>query len=161
MSCLRPSSCKHTVRESEDGGGPFHQRKLSHGELEEPNSPKVGCMGQIKIRNRGSKDHQYHHKFFKLKKMLSGKNVTLSRGISQKLESRDYGVIRIVELDPPLPVPKAAVKDCSNAVSLWKRRCGHHHPLESLQLQPQRPRLPPQLQQLRLQDPKSQQQQQQ
>ncbi|XP_058099687.1 uncharacterized protein LOC131244038 [Magnolia sinica] len=128
LSCLRPSG-KETVRKCDDGG-PFYHPKFNFSDFDEPASPRVGCMGQIKrdkVGYTGSKGP----KFFKLKKIFSGKN--LSRGISAKFDG-DYGVISIVELDPPLPVPKRVIKEC-NAVSLWKRRCGQ--PLEGLQLHPQ------------------------
>ncbi|KAL5992912.1 hypothetical protein ACLOJK_013831 [Asimina triloba] len=88
---------------------------------EPPLSPRIGCMGQIKRdgdnKVSSSTTKGSSGKLNKLKKILSGKS------FSAKFEGVHYRVVSIVELDPPLPVPKRLPSDAAAAaVSLWVRR---------------------------------------
>ncbi|XP_068641292.1 uncharacterized protein [Aristolochia californica] len=119
-------------------------------ESDDPVSPRVGCMGQIKKEKVGLSEKAKANKFRKLKKMFSSKS--FRREESGKLDRSYSAVVRIirldhqhrppplppaptVELDPPLPVTKDSAKN-GDGVSLWKRRSGAQ--LEGLKLQQHR-----------------------
>lgn len=138
--CFRYST-REATRKSEASpwrrGLSFSFREV---ELEEPKSPKVGCMGQIKkVDKMGASGGS--HKFFKLNKLFSGKGFGLDtsktagqrrmlKNGSEKVTGTVLPIDRLLELDPPLPVKK--VREVGNgAVSLWKRRGVQ---LEGLQL---------------------------
>ncbi|XP_058075639.1 uncharacterized protein LOC131224096 [Magnolia sinica] len=113
-------------------GGPRTRRKKTDGRMfDEPMSPRVGCMGQIK-REKGDLSGTKGNKFYKLKKILSGK--TFSQEFSAKFNGH-YRLVSIIDMDPPLPVPKHAISSGSDPVSLWMRRRGR--PLKCLQIQHQ------------------------
>ncbi|XP_044474985.1 uncharacterized protein At1g76070-like [Mangifera indica] len=120
----------------------------------DPLSPRIGCMGQVKRTNKivgfpssqklklSAKTNNNNVKYFKLKKLFSGKNLTANTNITTttktKIEDVKEGNIsfKIVEMDPPLPVIKKAARpdDKVDENSLWKRRAVGGT-LKSLQLQ--------------------------
>ncbi|KAF5739692.1 hypothetical protein HS088_TW12G00902 [Tripterygium wilfordii] len=149
----------------------------------DPLSPKIGCMGQIKrnekfnlgfhtsrkfvVSDKTINNHNNNNspaKYFKLKKILSGKNYSVNtstttatstinndricrrRGGSFDCGSRprivdgkeNSGFVNIVEMDPPLPVIRKMKPTAGGggeaAESLWKRRSGGVA-LQSLRLQ--------------------------
>ncbi|XP_042514465.1 uncharacterized protein LOC122089082 [Macadamia integrifolia] len=165
MLCLRPETKDDYRRKWDNSVVPFSDLDR-YGD--EPSSPRVGCMGQIKHDNRvvGFPIHQRcnnHNsngdkkKCLRLNKVFSCKNLSSSsisnysnskrqmmKGDSRKkfYDERDYVSNSVINLDPPLPVvirvsPRVST-DGSDAISLWKRRCGGED-LKALQLQHRNP----------------------
>ncbi|KAK1313460.1 hypothetical protein QJS10_CPA06g02419 [Acorus calamus] len=105
---------------------------------EEPSSPRVSCVGQIKrdhdrLSAQAKGGGAYHKSF--LMKMLSCGTIS-HRRISADLfeeeeEEEDFEVVNVLDMDPPLPVVKCGVSE-RGCVNLWKRRCGGS--LEGLQV---------------------------
>ncbi|TXG52897.1 hypothetical protein EZV62_022066 [Acer yangbiense] len=135
--------------------------------FEDPLSPKIGCMGQVKRNNKingfpttshnkltiTTKNNNNNVKYFMLKKLFSGKNLTAtttasctSKEVSDKRRSKfnegskESGAdvcINIFEMDPPLPVIKKVAKADDKKEeenSIWKRRSSGGA-LKSLELQ--------------------------
>ncbi|GMJ02464.1 hypothetical protein like AT1G36940 [Hibiscus trionum] len=135
----------------------------------DPLSPKIGCMGQVKRRNRVAGCPVPHKfsittknndacsnngiKYFKLKKLFSGKNLTGSpapttgcrrkQGLVNRTSRSKNGhgkdvsfVINIENMDPPLPVIKRVPKqgEKGDVDTIWERR-SRGVVLKSLQLQ--------------------------
>ncbi|KAH7567832.1 hypothetical protein JRO89_XS07G0161000 [Xanthoceras sorbifolium] len=131
----------------------------------DPLSPKIGCMGQVKRNNKingfpttshnklaitTATNNNNNVKYFKLKKLFSGKNLTantattactrreVSNRKSKYYEGKERAdvCISIFEMDPPLPVTKKVAKpdDKGEENSLWKRRSGGGA-LKTLELQ--------------------------
>ncbi|KAJ0087324.1 hypothetical protein Patl1_08442 [Pistacia atlantica] len=154
MLCSRPSIKDVALPKWED---------RSTSVSNDPLSPKIGCMGQVKRTNKivgfptshkltlSTKTNNSNNnvKYFKLKKLFSGKNLTANTNITattttttccRRREVEDVKesdvYINIVEMDPPLPVIKKVAKpdDKGDENSLWKRRSGGGA-LKSLQLQ--------------------------
>ncbi|KAJ4966890.1 hypothetical protein NE237_018739 [Protea cynaroides] len=132
---------------------------------DDPSSPRVGCMGQIKRdkkvvgfsihrRCNNNNSNSDKKKYFKLYKVFYSKNlnISISKYLKKRLmikgdsgnksfDERDYVSIRVVDWDPPLPVVRPAIRlstDGNDAISLWKRRCGDED-LKALQLQQRNP----------------------
>lgn len=139
---------------------------------EDPLSPKISCMGQVKRNNKivgfpvsyrlstvtpknSSSFNSSTVKYFKLKKLFSGKNLTGSPATSttaattgcrrtqaSKAKGDDgkenSGTINIETMDPPLPVikkgPKQGDERDGSDTTLWQRR-SRGVALERLQLQ--------------------------
>uniref|UniRef100_A0A1J3IGX3 Uncharacterized protein n=1 Tax=Noccaea caerulescens TaxID=107243 RepID=A0A1J3IGX3_NOCCA len=127
----------------------------------DPLSPKISCIGQVKRSNKivgfpttttsSSITPAAHHRYFKLKRLFSGKNLTFSaptttttrscRGRIKKDEfnNKKIGVIDVADLDPPLPVVKkkndGGCGEEKAVENLWKRRSGGGCQLRSLQIQ--------------------------
>lgn len=115
----------------------------------DPFSPRISCIGQVKRRNKivglptttsSSITPAANHRYFKLKRLFSGKNLTFSAPTSTTTKSirgrtkeefynKKINVIDVADMDPPLPVMKkdndgeggAGYKSAEN---LWKRRSG-------------------------------------
>ncbi|KAA8546354.1 hypothetical protein F0562_002907 [Nyssa sinensis] len=126
---------------------------------DDPSSPKISCMGQIKRNNKviayptshrftttATKTIHNNIKYSKLKKLFSGKNLiatTTTSSCSRKEmiindENHHYIPINVVDMDPPLPVVKRvqdpAAVEGRDDVNLWKRRSSGVA-LKSLQIQ--------------------------
>lgn len=155
MLCSKPSIkdvLTHTHPKSED-----HSVSISS---EDPLSPKIGCMGQVKRNNKiigfpSSSNHcklaltaksSTNVKYLKLRRLFSAKNLTTTASCTRKEVNRNSKVVcegkqsrsvNIYEMDPPLPVVKKVVKteDNGEETSLWKRRSGGSSGLKSLELQ--------------------------
>ncbi|KAK9271390.1 hypothetical protein L1049_026980 [Liquidambar formosana] len=159
MLCSKPSIKDVSLPQWKDRSASFS---------DDPLSPRVGCMGQVKRNNRvvgypstttlhrfpttPTKSQDRSIKYFKLKKLFSGKNLltppstaaTNSSCSSRGRQKSDYDSsensvsISVVDLDPPLPVPKRPVQQRndgdSDGINLWKRRSGGLA-LKSLQVQ--------------------------
>ncbi|XP_044512063.1 uncharacterized protein LOC123230033 [Mangifera indica] len=160
MLCSRPSIKDAVLPKWED---------RSTSVSGDPLSPKISCMGQVKRTNKivgfptshkltiSTKTNNNNNvKYFKLKKLFSGNNLTANtnittttccrrkemslNGVSNKPKVEDVKesdvCINIIEMDPPLPVIKKVAKpdDKGDENSLWKRRSGGGA-LKSLQLQ--------------------------
>ncbi|XP_022751045.1 uncharacterized protein LOC111299837 [Durio zibethinus] len=146
----------------------WHDRSASFSD--DPLSPKISCMGQVKRNNRIVGFPASHNittrnscnnssiKYFKLKKLFSGKNLASSpattitntttsgrrkevlvNGTSRPKNGdgkENSASINIENMDPPLPVIKRVPKqgDKGNGDTLWQRRSGGVT-LKSLQLQ--------------------------
>ncbi|XP_010500079.1 PREDICTED: uncharacterized protein LOC104777506 [Camelina sativa] len=152
MLCSRPSIKNVTVPSK------LHQEDHQT----DPLSPKISCIGQVKRSNKivgypttsssSSITPASHHRYFKLKRLFSGKNLTFSaptttstktsRGRIRKEEfdNKKIAVIDVAQLDPPLPVVKKKLDGGAGdkaAENLWKRRSGGGGcQLRSLQIQP-------------------------
>lgn len=150
MLCSRPSIKNVT--------NPAKSHQEDH--QTDPLSPKISCIGQVKRSNKivgyptttsTSITPAAHHRYFKLKRLFSGKNLTFSapttttirtsRGRIRKdeIDNKKIVVIDVAELDPPLPVVKKKHDGGAGdktAESLWKRRSGGGGcQLQSLQIQ--------------------------
>ncbi|KDP32737.1 hypothetical protein JCGZ_12029 [Jatropha curcas] len=164
MLCSRPSIKDVCVPNK------LEDRSMSFSS--EPLSPKIGCMGQVKKHNKiigfptssssSSSSNKITFttrndipsvKYFKLKRIFSGKNnftstisttscrrrgLTLdgAKGMPKIEDSKENSVsINIAEMDPPLPVIKKVHKPngAGEEETLWKRRSGGV-PLKNLQL---------------------------
>ncbi|KAB2023845.1 hypothetical protein ERO13_D06G041600v2 [Gossypium hirsutum] len=146
---------------------------------EDPLSPKISCMGQVKRNNKivgfpvsyklstvtpkNSSSSSFNSstvKYFKLKKLFSGKNLTGSPATSTTAATtgcrrkqvlingtskpkgddgkENSGTINIETMDPPLPVikkgPKQGDERDGSDTTLWQRR-SRGVALERLQLQ--------------------------
>ncbi|KAK8705472.1 hypothetical protein V6N13_049074 [Hibiscus sabdariffa] len=122
-----------------------------------PSSPNIGCMGQVKrsnrivgcpVSNNNNSPSGNGIKYFKLKKLFSGKNLTGTgcrrKQVSVNRRSRPKngdgkeksGSINIENMDPPLPVTKRVPErgDKGDGDTLWERR-SRGVALKSLQLQ--------------------------
>ncbi|KAE8653882.1 hypothetical protein F3Y22_tig00117056pilonHSYRG00416 [Hibiscus syriacus] len=113
-------------------------------------SPKISCIGQVKRSNRVvgcPTSHKFNIttkndngiKYFKLKKLFSGKNLTGSPATATATSCRrkeNSVSINIENLDPPLPVTKRAPKqgEKDDGDTLWERR-SRGVALKNLQLQ--------------------------
>ncbi|XP_057798412.1 uncharacterized protein LOC131014446 [Salvia miltiorrhiza] len=83
---------------------------------DEPSSPKVSCMGQVKKRSNRVAPTP-NHTYSKLKKLFSSKALLPAKTNDFKKDC-DAEVVDVAELDPPLPV----LKKEAAAPNLWKRR---------------------------------------
>ncbi|XP_073051709.1 uncharacterized protein [Primulina eburnea] len=119
--------------------------------VEEPASPKVSCIGQVK-RNSRVLGHPAlsanHHKSTNPRKLFSSKtilptttNIGAKSGIRScrtnaetaiiklKTNGRGEGCVKVVDigdLDPPLPVVHRAAPPLGvgqDEINIWKRRC--------------------------------------
>ncbi|KAF7816912.1 uncharacterized protein G2W53_030881 [Senna tora] len=116
---------------------------------DDPVSPRIGCMGQVKRNNKivgypaastTTASSAIVVKYSKLRKIFSAKNLTPPpHAVSgdnrnrKRNEIKRFGRVSIDEMDPPLPVIKREQQE-REAESLWKRRSGGVA-LKSLQLQ--------------------------
>ncbi|GFP87604.1 hypothetical protein PHJA_000904100 [Phtheirospermum japonicum] len=128
-----------------------HHRKNPISAADEPSSPKVSCMGQVKRNNRvigfpaaaagaavpgATHHHRYSKlKYSKLKKLFSGKTLlppTAASGGGAAAASAAAG-----EIDPPLPVVKRAAppRVGGDEVNLWRRRFNGAAALKGLQIE--------------------------
>ncbi|XP_019704792.1 uncharacterized protein [Elaeis guineensis] len=114
-----------------------------HFAATDPSSPKLGCMGQIKRKNKssssissfssssspslstGSSDSRSGNKLFGLKRAFMVRSVG-SQASSTVRDDRGGVpvVVSVADLDPPLPVVRRRPVSDMNSVSLWERRCG-------------------------------------
>ncbi|QCE00396.1 uncharacterized protein LOC114195577 [Vigna unguiculata] len=149
MLCARPSSMKDvSLPQWRDQTGSFSN---------DPLSPRIGCMGQVKRHNKivgilSTKSSTTTNvisptvKYSKLKKLFSGKNLgttntntnvtaNVSRNHNKQRCTRNENVvpISIENMDLPLPVIKRVQKKPEED-TLWKRRSGGAA-LKTLQLQ--------------------------
>ncbi|XP_009601251.1 uncharacterized protein LOC107815139 [Nicotiana tabacum] len=136
-----PILCKLSIK---DVKLPNPSSSSSGDNLNEPSSPKVSCMGQVKRNNKvigfpttttalSAPLNPKLKKLFSRKNFTAGNNrqlktsVTVTVGGSRKSTINDKGkiieVINLSELDPPLPVVKK-VKPPPEDGGLWKRRSG-------------------------------------
>ncbi|KAJ0981064.1 hypothetical protein J5N97_009319 [Dioscorea zingiberensis] len=122
-----------------------------------PTSPKIGCMGQIKIKRdnklswpwmtpsttrSSSTSNNGSRKFLKLGRVFSSRSLISPPRVSSSSEKVDdvyrvNTIISVTDMDPPLPVVKNVPKETNPASSstLWKRRRGGEiHGLEGLQI---------------------------
>ncbi|CAK9168143.1 unnamed protein product [Ilex paraguariensis] len=160
-STFLPTLCRVSIKD-------IKLSRAHSSSSDDPSSPRVSCMGQVKRNNKvngfptpykfhsptstttKAHPHNHHMKYTKLKRLLSGKNLTATTttapaaaiATSSGCNSRRGMIIcdtrrprfnyhnnvpvNIVELDPPLPVvrrvePPATGRDEGN---LWKRRSG-------------------------------------
>ncbi|KAJ0246329.1 hypothetical protein HA466_0168880 [Hirschfeldia incana] len=116
----------------------------------DPLSPKISCIGQVKRSKKivghptttsSSITPAAHHRYFKLKRLFSGKNLTFAAPTStttksirerikkEEFDSKKINVIDVADMDPPLPVVKKDIDGgggagCKTAENLWKRRSG-------------------------------------
>ncbi|XP_055834632.1 uncharacterized protein LOC129903155 [Solanum dulcamara] len=154
-----PMLCKLSIKDVklQNSKNPSSSANLSADNHNEPTSPKVSCMGQVKRNNRvigfptpyrptsttaitGPVNSKV--KYLKLKKLFSGKNFTPGTntgGIRKSTKVNDTSKINVVEvnvseLDPPLPVVKKVNPAQAADGGLWKRRSGGTA-LKSLQIQ--------------------------
>ncbi|XWS21573.1 hypothetical protein CRYUN_Cryun30bG0065900 [Craigia yunnanensis] len=162
MLCSKPSIKDVTLPKWQDRSASFS---------DDPLSPKISCMGQVKRNNRIVGFPASHKltittknscnngiKYFKLKKLFSGKNLTSSpatttTNITTTCRKKEVLVnstskpkngdgkensasINIENMDPPLPVIKRVPKhgDKGDEDTLWQRR-SRGVALKSLQLQ--------------------------
>ncbi|XP_022765914.1 uncharacterized protein LOC111310773 [Durio zibethinus] len=159
MLCSKPSIKDVTLPKWQD-----RSASLS----DDPLSPKISCMGQVKRNNRivgfPAASHKLNIttknsgndsiKYFKLKKLFSGKNLTSSPATttincgrkevfvnstsrSKNGDGKENSAsINIENMDPPLPVIKRVPKqgDKGDGDTLWQRR-SRGVALKSLQLQ--------------------------
>ncbi|XP_060192376.1 uncharacterized protein LOC132621913 isoform X2 [Lycium barbarum] len=134
-SFFLPMLCKLSIKDVklQNTKNPSSSNNIS-SDNNEPCSPKVSCMGQVKRNNRvtgfptpitGPVNPKV--KYPKIKKLFSGKNR------SSVTVVKESSKINISELDPPLPVVKK-VKTVNEDGGLWKRRSGGAT-LKSLQIQ--------------------------
>ncbi|CAH8254556.1 unnamed protein product [Arabidopsis lyrata] len=152
MLCSRPSIKNVTL--------PAKSHQEDSYQQADPLSPKISCIGQVKRSNKIvgfptttsiSITPASHHRYFKLKRLFSGKNLSFSaptttttRTSRGRIRKEDFGnkkiaVIDVAELDPPLPVVKKTHDGGAGdkaAENLWKRRSGGSCQLRSLQIQP-------------------------
>uniref|UniRef100_A0A0R0JLF4 Uncharacterized protein n=1 Tax=Glycine max TaxID=3847 RepID=A0A0R0JLF4_SOYBN len=162
MLCSRPSIKEVTLPR-------FRDPSASSGN--DPLSPRISCMGQVKRNNKIAGIPPSHRltfttktntntnttsspivKYYKLKKLFSGKNFIIStpkpttatstisscRSRQQQISDVPKNQKVIEEMDPPLPVVKrvSPLEESKELDSLWKRRSGMGRPaLKSLQLQ--------------------------
>ncbi|KAL9858859.1 hypothetical protein AtNW77_Chr1g0041171 [Arabidopsis thaliana] len=152
MLCSRPSIKNVTLPAKSHQDDSYQQA--------DPLSPKISCIGQVKRSNKitgfptttttsTSITPVAQHRYFKLKRLFSGKNLSFSaptttttrtsRGRIRKEEfgNKKIDVIDVAELDPPLPVVKKTHDGGAGdkaAENLWKRRSGGCQ-LRSLQIQ--------------------------
>ncbi|KAL4280951.1 hypothetical protein GQ457_03G032860 [Hibiscus cannabinus] len=126
--------------------------RWEHKSSDDPLSPKISCMGQVKRNNRivgfpaldlaakinsCNTNKSNNIKYFKLKKLFSGnysrRKQGLENGGNGNCGSRS---ISVENMDPPLPVIKRVPKqgDKGDGGTLWQRR-SRGVSLESLQLQ--------------------------
>ncbi|KFK21890.1 hypothetical protein AALP_AAs60089U000500 [Arabis alpina] len=148
MLCSRPSIKNVTLpskSHQEDQSSSLQQKA-------DPLSPKISCIGQVKRSNKiagfpttstsTSIIPATHHRYFKLKRLFSGKNLSFSapatttstnnrsiRGRTRKEEfdNKRIAVIDVAALDPPLPVVKKKHDGAAGdkaVENLWKRRSG-------------------------------------
>ncbi|GMJ15165.1 hypothetical protein like AT1G36940 [Hibiscus trionum] len=113
---------------------------------EDPLSPKISCMGQVKRNNKivgfpVSNSCNNSVKYFRLKKLFSGKNLTGSPATTSRRKKDDgkenSASINIETMDPPLPVIKKGPKQGDQrdgSDTLWQRR-SRGIALQRLQLQ--------------------------
>ncbi|KAE8666613.1 Histone acetyltransferase of the MYST family 1 isoform 1 [Hibiscus syriacus] len=126
--------------------------RWEHKSSDDPLSPKISCMGQVKRNNRivgfpaldltakinscnTSKGNNI--KYLKLKKLFSGNNSRRKPGLENGgKENCGSSSISVENMDPPLPVIKRVPKkgDKGDGDTLWQRR-SRGVSLESLQLQ--------------------------
>ena len=162
MLCSKPSIKDVTLPKWQDRSASFS---------DDPLSPKISCMGQVKRNNRIVGFPASHKltittknicnnsstKYFKLKKLFSGKNLTSSiatttntttscrrkevlvNGTSRPKNGdgkENSASINIENMDPPLPVIKRLPKqgDNGDGDTIWQRR-SRGVTLKSLQLQ--------------------------
>ncbi|KAE8728322.1 Histone acetyltransferase of the MYST family 1 isoform 1 [Hibiscus syriacus] len=120
---------------------PKWQIQRSASSSEDPLSPKISCMGQVK-RNNKIVGFPFSHtknscnssaKYFRLKKLFSGKNLTASPAINTATsctrkkglidDGKNSGLINIETMVPPLPVIKKGDKrDGSDTIWQWRSR---------------------------------------
>ncbi|KAL4295533.1 hypothetical protein GQ457_12G015410 [Hibiscus cannabinus] len=100
---------------------------------EDPSSPKISCTGQVKWNNNivgfpvshAKNSCNNSAKYFRLKKLFSGKNLTANSATSctRKLKSYDgkenSASINIETMDPPLPVIRKGRKQGDQRDGLW------------------------------------------
>lgn len=149
--CLQPLTSKELPqkcsKESMSFSSGRHHLTLPSCEIgNNPSSPKVGCMGQIKkdkvswpwtnpLTTRSSSNGS--KKFLKLGRVFSSRNMISPRVSSEKMEHEAYPVNTLAsvhDMDPPLPVVKYVMKEGNPGDSLWKRRRGDQNGLEGLQI---------------------------
>ncbi|XP_010277709.1 PREDICTED: uncharacterized protein LOC104612091 [Nelumbo nucifera] len=158
--CLRPwATTSEKLQKCEDSGTISSCDEYFY---KEPVSPRVGCMGQIKRSNKvvgfpghsrsNNNNNNGKKKYLKLQKMFSSKDLISTTGSRRQMivgssrdkfvDEEDYRSIKMVDLDPPLPVikrvPNAGGEDSNEVVSLWKRRCGGEA-LKGLEIQKRQP----------------------
>ncbi|ESQ33296.1 hypothetical protein EUTSA_v10004990mg [Eutrema salsugineum] len=151
MLCSRPSIKNVTI--------PAKSNQEDH--QTDPLSPKISCIGQVKRSNKivgfptttsSSITPAAHHRYFKLKRLFSGKNLTFAapttsttKSSRERIKNEEFdneiiALIDVAELDPPLPVVKKKNHGGDGgdkaAENLWKRRSGGGgYQLRSLQIQ--------------------------
>lgn len=159
-SFFLPMLCKLSIKDVKlpNSKNPSSSANLSANNHNEPTSPKVSCMGQVKRNNRvigfptpyrptsttaitGPVNSKV--KYMKLKRLFSGKNFTPGTnagGIRKSTKMNDNTSkinvveVNVSELDPPLPVVKKVNPAPAADGGLWKRRSGGTA-LKSLQIQ--------------------------
>lgn len=147
-SFFLPMLCKLSIKDVKLQNSKTAVSSSASGTHNEPSSPKVSCMGQVKRNNRvigfpapyrqnssitGPLNSKV--KYTKLKRLFS---FTPGDRKSTKVNDRNGSKINVVELnvselDPPLPVVKK-VNPAPADGGLWKRRSGGAA-LKSLQIQ--------------------------
>ncbi|KAE8674561.1 Histone acetyltransferase of the MYST family 1 isoform 1 [Hibiscus syriacus] len=126
---------------------PKWQIQRSASLSEDPLSPKISCTGQVKRNNKIIGFPAPHTrntccnssaKYFRLKKLFSGKNLTASpatnAATSCTRKKENCGLINIETMDPPLPVVKKGDVKRDGSDTLWQRR-SRGAALQRLQLQ--------------------------
>ncbi|KAE8729372.1 Histone acetyltransferase of the MYST family 1 isoform 1 [Hibiscus syriacus] len=125
---------------------PKWQIQRSASFSEDPLSPKISCMGQVKRNNKIIGFPVSHNKntcnssvkYFRLKKLFSGKNLTASPAMNTSTsctrKKGNCGLINIETMDPPLPVIKKGDIKRDVSDTLWQRR-SRGVELKRLQLQ--------------------------
>ncbi|WVZ18391.1 hypothetical protein V8G54_005713 [Vigna mungo] len=150
MLCSRPTIKDVTMPRFRDPSAPS---------ANDPLSPRISCMGQVKRNNKIAGIPPSHRlsfqnktntsspslKYSKLRRLFSGKNfiittpkTTTSAAPTSRSRQQLSDVPSIQDMDPPLPVVKRVPKleEGKELDSLWKRRSGTARPaLKSLQLQ--------------------------
>ncbi|KAE8669439.1 Histone acetyltransferase of the MYST family 1 isoform 1 [Hibiscus syriacus] len=123
--------------------------RWEHKSSDDPLSPKISCMGQVKRNNRivgfpaldlatktssGNTNTSSNIKYLNLKKLFSGNNGRRKQNGGK--ENCGSSSISVENMDPPLPVVKRVPKrgDEGDGNTLWQRR-SRGVSLESLQLQ--------------------------
>ncbi|CAI9786651.1 unnamed protein product [Fraxinus pennsylvanica] len=134
-SIFLPTLCKISIKDVKT----THSKNPSSSFLNDPSSPKVTCIGQVKRNNKisayptttaASKTTANHHnttKHTQLKSFFSNKNLMPANtsGGTRRHKIKDvHKKVNINELDPPLPVVKRVRPPggSRDTVNLWKRR---------------------------------------
>lgn len=148
-----PTLCRLSLKDSISP----HPRSICPRQ-NDPSSPKVSCMGQVKRHHHNNHHHhhltpsssttvKHHHKIFSgnnkcvqtrvdQRRHLSTKFTTSSSNAPENKGAAVVPVLNLAELDPPLPVIKRLPPQLSDVepVSLWKRRSRQDGQLTNIQI---------------------------
>ncbi|PKU82072.1 hypothetical protein MA16_Dca004089 [Dendrobium catenatum] len=129
---------------------PFSSRRPRRFQQDDPSSPKVGCLGQVRRRKAAEKaaapllpppPHSGGHRFYILmatvgflvspmnskKRPRTKKPAPRGRRVMAVEEIEAPLPVAVEEMDPPLPVAVVGKKEReiikTQAMSLWNRRC--------------------------------------